>query len=92
MEFHRRAITKTASGFIPLAEDNELFRSTSNMILTTQSHPEMKGPLAANMLNATPAYKGGMEPSELKKIEAAMMGHQDGDAVFRRIMAWVAER
>ena len=92
MEFHRRAITKPAEDFVLLAEDNELFRSTSNKILSTQSHPEMKGPLAMSMLNAAPAYTEDVNSGELKNLENAMMGPEDGDAVFNRIVEWVAER
>jgi len=90
MEFHRRAVTKPAEGFVRLAEDNELLRSSSNMILSTQSHPEMKGPLAMSMLRAaTPEYNKDLD---LENIENNMMGPEDGDAVFGCIVEWVAER
>jgi len=52
----------------------------------------MKGRLAARLLAAAPAYKGEMEQSELKTLEAAMMGRHDGKAVFRRIMEWATKR
>lgn len=90
MEFHRRAITKPAEGFVLLAEDNEVLRSSSNMILSTQSHPELKGPLAVSMLRAAaPEYK---EDMDVENIENHMMEPENGDDVFKGIVEWVAER
>lgn len=77
---------------MPLAEDNEVFLSTSNMILSTQAHPEMGGILARRMLKAANAYAQDRETSELDNIETAMMDPTDGDAVFANVIKWVAEK
>jgi hypothetical protein len=92
MEFHRRAITKPAEGFVLLAEDNELFFKCIKYDSVNAVPSEMKGPMATSMLKAAPAYSKDIDSLELQNLETALMGPEDCDAVFSRIVDWVSER
>ena len=89
-EYHRREITTSAKGFVPLAEGNQMFVNEANTIWTFQGHPEMNEGLAKAMLADTPAYMG-VESREMEMIEGRMEGGHDGVKIWKRILEWAVE-
>ncbi len=86
-EFHRRAITAAAPGFLPLAEDNQAFLNEDNTILTFQGHPELHTSLAKTMLENVPSYMGVEEAQKVVLTENMESSH-DGVAIWSRILQW----
>ena len=87
-EFHRREVKKDASGFVKLAESNQMFVNEDNTILTFQGHPELNAEVARRMLEAAPSYMAVEEPRR-SAIHESMGNIHDGVDLWRRVLAWV---
>lgn len=91
-EFHRRELAENAAGFVPLAENRQIFKSRDNRILTFQGHPEMSAKLAQAALANAPAYTQAFSAEQLSAISKRMERDQDGVAIFERVLRWVDEK
>ncbi|EKG12106.1 Glutamine amidotransferase type 1 [Macrophomina phaseolina MS6] len=91
-EFHRRKLAEHAPGFVPLAENKEIFKSPDNRILTFQGHPELSAKLAQAALADSPAYSQTFSSEQLAAISKRMEADHDGVAIFERIVRWIGEK
>jgi hypothetical protein len=92
IQLHVREIVTPAPNFTALAEDNEVFVSNSNMILSFQSHPEIMSEFATFVMRNGNSYVGkGMTESDVEEKIKGLGGEQDGLVVLERVLEWVME-
>lgn len=91
-KFHKRIVRVPPSGFQSLAEDNEIFLSESNRILTFQGHPEMTADIARGILDhRDPLYLADPSPEGIARLQKDLEKMEDGKRAFATVMSWAFE-
>lgn len=89
-QFHKRDVDVPAAGFIPLAANNESFINAENTIITLQGHPEMNVEWGSVAAGGFPAYIA-LTGYSMEEIQERIRLPTDGEAIWRRVLAWVDE-
>lgn len=84
-----------AAGFTALADDQEIFISECNQILTLQGHPEISGELSRQLFDGSYEYysKGLQGEDGIAKFYAETpLSKDDADLIFKKTMAWAMDK